>query len=141
MINVIFDEQIVHVFQLENTIVIEDVPAVIHFNHCEFQTSTLCSYCGWNCGHVRKNKCTACKSGNVAVYYCGKECQKKDWKFHKMVCLYNQPKTAELFLFTVMEVQKQGIAYNFAREFDKMFKYMDDANTRLIQNYLDVNLD
>ena len=27
-------------------------------------------------------KCTTCR----AVYYCGKECQKKDWKTHKKVC-------------------------------------------------------
>ena len=27
-------------------------------------------------------KCSRCKD----VYYCSKECQKKDWKLHKIIC-------------------------------------------------------
>lgn len=42
---------------------------------------------GGTCSHCHKqvevlNRCSACKS----VAYCGKECQKEDWKNHKAVC-------------------------------------------------------
>jgi hypothetical protein len=56
------------------------------------QCSTQCRYCdsheGQNGGKLRA--CTGC---NV-VRYCGRDCQKKDWKYHKPNCLLlrNNPK-------------------------------------------------
>ena len=40
---------------------------------------SLCSMCLSNVG---KRTCTACK----AVRYCGRDCQKKQWKYHKKYC-------------------------------------------------------
>jgi len=34
------------------------------------------------CGKLATTKCTACKQ----VYYCNRECQRKNWKVHKPVC-------------------------------------------------------
>jgi len=34
------------------------------------------------CGKIATIKCTACKN----VYYCNKNCQKKDWKTHRPLC-------------------------------------------------------
>jgi hypothetical protein len=34
------------------------------------------------CGKICSNKCTGCKQ----VYYCGKVCQRKDWKLHRPEC-------------------------------------------------------
>ncbi|GFH56903.1 hypothetical protein CTEN210_13379 [Chaetoceros tenuissimus] len=39
-----------------------------------------CSFCGNSNGKLFK--CTGCKT----VHYCGRPCQKGDWKFHKLVC-------------------------------------------------------
>ena len=35
------------------------------------------------CGKYAKHKCGGCKS----VYYCGSECQKLGWKYHKESCV------------------------------------------------------
>nr|QBK93867.1 MAG: MYND finger protein [Pithovirus LCPAC406] len=39
--------------------------------------------CG-NCGETKEKmqRCSICK----LTYYCGRKCQKTDWKFHKKVC-------------------------------------------------------
>lgn len=39
-----------------------------------------CDYCGTEL--VRKERCSQCK----AAMYCNRDCQKKDWKRHKMLC-------------------------------------------------------
>jgi hypothetical protein len=41
--------------------------------------NTVCVVCGSN-GHTKK--CGKCKK----VYYCGRECQRKDWRQHKPEC-------------------------------------------------------
>jgi len=41
------------------------------------------------CGAVAEKtvlRCSGCMSTRVEVIYCGKECQKADWKQHKKVC-------------------------------------------------------
>ena len=40
--------------------------------------------CG-QCSKPSKTKCSRCKT----IYYCGVECQKKDWKGHKKFCKSN----------------------------------------------------
>lgn len=43
----------------------------------------LCSFCRKTEAKTESfNQCAACKQ----VYYCGKQCQKSDWKQHKVVC-------------------------------------------------------
>ncbi|KAJ6464356.1 hypothetical protein C8R45DRAFT_1023805 [Mycena sanguinolenta] len=51
-------------------------------------TPSVKNKCGNGCGKYAGMKCSACKS----VRYCGKECQKKDWKSHKNVCI-TRPRT------------------------------------------------
>jgi hypothetical protein len=41
---------------------------------------TTCKRYGYNL-----SKCSGCK-GDCSVYYCGQECQKSDWKIHKLKC-------------------------------------------------------
>ena len=43
-----------------------------------------CGYCGrcWREGGVRLRACEGC----MIMVYCGKSCQKRDWKFHKADC-------------------------------------------------------
>ena len=53
----------------------------------EFQSDRMqlrtCSLCGVQEPALRTFKaCARCEE----VYYCGKDCQKKDWKAHKKVC-------------------------------------------------------
>jgi hypothetical protein len=38
------------------------------------------------CDKYAEKKCTACS----IVYYCSPECQKQDWKFHKLTCRKNR---------------------------------------------------
>ena len=45
-------------------------------------TAKVCNKCG-NPGTLR---CSKCKK----VYYCSKECQKSDWKTHKLSCSTSQ---------------------------------------------------
>ena len=45
------------------------------------ETSSKCNWCGADGGSVPK-KCAVCK----AAIYCNRECQRKDWKKHKMEC-------------------------------------------------------
>ena len=48
-------------------------------------TSLKCNCCGRVKGSnsgLTLNKCSRCKK----IYYCGKECQRKDWKKHKGTC-------------------------------------------------------
>jgi hypothetical protein len=58
---------------------------------------------------VERKRCHTCKNKNVAlvccsrckaVQYCGKECQKKDWKEHKKACsnLKDQRKTSKAYM-------------------------------------------
>ena len=35
------------------------------------------------CGKIATHKCTGCDKG---IYYCNRNCQKKDWKTHKPLC-------------------------------------------------------
>ena len=35
------------------------------------------------CGKIAYNKCKGCANN---IYYCKRECQKKDWKNHKPLC-------------------------------------------------------
>ena len=42
--------------------------------------STLCGHCRKEA--PKKNTCTKC----LRVRYCGAECQREDWKFHKRIC-------------------------------------------------------
>ena len=39
-----------------------------------------CSFCGNS--NSKLSKCSGCKT----VHYCGRRCQKNDWKMHKLVC-------------------------------------------------------
>ena len=41
-------------------------------------TKRICNKCGDSC----KSKCSRCKK----VYYCNRDCQKLDWKSHKLEC-------------------------------------------------------
>ena len=47
------------------------------------------SFC-WsrNCKRLAQSKCAGCRQ----VYYCGRECQKNDWKNHKAACKLLAPK-------------------------------------------------
>ena len=39
-----------------------------------------------NCGGAAQKRCSECKKRGIAVYYCGRECQLRDWKAHKKHC-------------------------------------------------------
>lgn len=50
----------------------------------DVESMRVCSVCkkyGYNLG-----KCSGCKDTAGSVYYCGRECQKADWKTHKVKC-------------------------------------------------------
>lgn len=48
---------------------------------CEdLQIMAICTTCGKN--QKKMDKCSRCRD----VYYCSKECQKSDWKSHKITC-------------------------------------------------------
>jgi hypothetical protein len=59
---------------------LEDVMAIPFLKHCE------------QCHRPAKNLCSNCK----AVYYCGRECQTKHWKFHKPGCTAVKQELAKL---------------------------------------------
>ena len=42
-----------------------------------------CGYCGVDCCLKRLKKCAGCG----CIWYCGQECQKKDWKKHSLQCV------------------------------------------------------
>jgi hypothetical protein len=57
-------------------------------NNIEFDQRKICHY--KNCSKIEsKTKfqmCSRCKLKNKCIYYCGVECQKKDWDDHKKIC-------------------------------------------------------
>jgi hypothetical protein len=57
-----------------------DVVLKSDVNYKVSQPAIGCALCGQNEGKLKM--CQGCKS----TYYCGKDCQKKDWKTHKKVC-------------------------------------------------------
>jgi hypothetical protein len=47
---------------------------------CENEKAHMCANCGNTTGPL--SACSQCKQ----VFYCSKECQKSDWKSHKLNC-------------------------------------------------------
>lgn len=96
-----------------------------------------CGYCGSDQAQV---KCAKCKS----VFYCDKNCQKKDWKLHKKDC--QEPLVEPLDAVDVsnldlkVEVRKKangkyGVFATVALKEGEMLCYYDgvtkDANTKI----------
>jgi len=46
---------------------------------------TICGFEG--CNKIGTYRCSQCNK----IKYCGTDCQKKDWKKHKVTCLYSRP--------------------------------------------------
>ena len=92
----------------------------------------LCAVCGVRGASV----CSACKS----VWYCGKRCQKRDWKHgHKQSC--NQPSTAPsasvfsersslLFPSHELEIETEYIPASTADDYSKEHELLDSYNTK-----------
>ena len=56
---------------------------ILNIKNYEIKARKQESMCA-RCGDRGNSKCSICKK----VHYCSKECQKKDWKTHKSVCVY-----------------------------------------------------
>ena len=62
--------------------------------------------------HANENihlKCAGCKTSEIN--YCSKECQKKDWIFHKQYCesiVQEEDKSMKISPFDVYQLQFQG---------------------------------
>ena len=52
------------------------------------QLNPICSTCHTHGNMVKLKLCTGCS----LVYYCNKDCQRKDWKHHKSTCLKKDQK-------------------------------------------------
>jgi hypothetical protein len=78
------------------------------------------------CGRLGEKYCARCKSQK----YCSVDCQKVDWKTHKVVCGPNLPSnTLDIFEFcssvaTIDPIQKasKSIGHQLNRELDKLIK-------------------
>lgn len=55
-------------------------------HHCSLELSTQSRRCGYCWQENCQERCSRCK----AVYYCSRECQKLNWKFHKSRCKKNK---------------------------------------------------
>lgn len=54
---------------------------------CARPSTDACGWCGKKAKEVEGSlkQCSGCRK----ILYCGKECQKKDWQEHKVVCKLN----------------------------------------------------
>ncbi|CAG2116598.1 unnamed protein product, partial [Medioppia subpectinata] len=70
-------------------VITEDMP-IIHIIHNEYKDK-YCDNCMKRSDQLKK--CSKC----LHMYYCSKECQKNDWKYHKNECpLYGRDLTSKL---------------------------------------------
>ena len=75
------------------------------------------------CLQPSKLKCSRCD----AIQYCGKECQKKDWKVHKLNCRDNNRVNSELNNNEILLIQaqnylKQGNHHRAEKSFRKLLE-------------------
>eukprot|EP01080_Neovahlkampfia_damariscottae_P003897 gene3897-7110_t len=52
------------------------------FNQYLLQSENICNFCG----KKSKTKCSIC----YCAWYCSEECQKEDWKTHKLMCISHE---------------------------------------------------
>ena len=62
------------------------------------------------CDKLAKNLCSACKF----VFYCGRDCQKKDWNSHKEDCKTFAKLPYRVNIFPFYSFSKNGYIFNLA---------------------------
>lgn len=79
-----------------------------------------CSVCHKQLENGTAMKCSRCKS----VVYCGAECQKKDWKSHKIVCFDS---------IALYKEENNKIRYLFSTYKQKSFKHVSKTRELILQ--------
>lgn len=99
-----------------------------------------------NCSFCDTENCTLKCGKCVYTYYCGAECQKKDWKLHKTICAVESAKHKlnDLFLDTLTDSQgvyvsthnhviRRFIISDIFKYLDKYLELVEDTNKIIIR--------
>lgn len=92
-----------------------------------------------NCGGAAQKRCSECKKRGIAVYYCGRECQLRDWKAHKKHCGTAQAQNVDIQRILFVNPEEGTVESMLQDVSDRAGWQVLDFSDRLLRN--DFSLD
>ena len=92
-----------------------------------------------NCGGAAQKRCSECKKRGIAVCYCGRECQLRDWKAHKKHCGTAQAQNVDIQRILFVNPEEGTVESMLQHVSDRAGWQVLDFSDRLLRN--DFSLD